>query len=198
MKLELWTLRETKAPSTVTALDPGTEAGGLVTMHGRRVIWTLDYQRRGKGPTYDVVISTDKGRELATAANLKQALNMAPHPGRSVWVTEDLQPHGRVRGFPTLARSAGVGDAWAMDYGLLFGKNPSPSTWRTTTLGIASNTDAVSAARAAVAACRSVPALGSRRHVRFDLMGMPAEFSDHVADAVAIALWAQGYQLVSA
>ena len=184
------------AKTSVMALDPGDEAGGLCVIDvdpttGRPgVRWVLSYAGRSAR-------LWSPGQPLITTSSgcLLGLLQIAP-PFVGELVCEQLKPFkGFNRGFRVLVEAAGGVKHWARARGCTIAPTePDPGRWRADVLHIRPGTPADTCAAAAVAAVEGRPVPGSRYDLRLGLREPVRPIDEHGAEAVCIGLWALGYR----
>ncbi len=186
---------------TAIAIDPGT-VGGLAVVDGGRLLgWAAWRRTRRRATPYDVAASTM--RRVSTAPTLPYAIRSAAvhlPPELDLagvpCAVEGIRPHGRKRGFVTLAESAGV--AVAVLDGLVGAPlRPLPADWRPAVLGVPGTASGADAYALALWGWGPDPDAGSSRGTSRYPLGMgdggdppPAWARGHVADAACMAWWA--------
>ena len=180
-----------RPPGPCIGVDPGTTTGGGAALFDGERWRTIEWCKRSKG--WDVTDETGDGwRVPSWGGALAGWLDLAAPDSRCA--VEGIAYHkGKGVGLVTLAEAAGeaVGHLWCFsDLGI---QRPTPNEWRRDVLGLSPRT---SAAACATAAIHAVAGTQDPSRSRMVDLGVGLHLGEHAAEAVCIALKADGRRLV--
>jgi len=182
--------------STVIGVDGGA-TGALALVSGRQVEVIVEWKPNTKGflVTTTRWTSARAHRSQAQKANLWEAVSSAWPDGSWCRVpiafeATFIRGDKRIAHLPAMCENVGICRAWAMSRGHPEMPRIDPNAWRKDTLG-----DVHASKDQVLAALNGTDAPGSRRRIVWGLTGDFEGITEHGADAVAIALHAQGFRL---
>lgn len=178
--------------STVIGVDGGA-TGALAVVRGLEVLEVVEWKPNARG----FVVSSTSWTSSHPAANLWAAVDLAwpstAYRGVPIVFEATYQRSDKkIANLPAMCENTGILRGWAMSRGHKELDRIHPSTWRKDTLG-----DVHAGKEQVLAALNGVDAPGSRRRIVWGLTGDFEGITEHGADAVAIALHAQGFRLTS-
>lgn len=172
--------------STVIGVDGGA-TGALAVVVGLRVMWVFEWKPNARG----FVVRSPEWETPQQVGNLWEAIDLAITPRAPIaFEATYIRGDKKIANLPAMCENTGILRGWAMSRHLSELPRVHPSTWRKDMLG-----DIHAGKEQVLAALHGTDVPGSRRRIVWGVAGNLEGVTEHGADAVAIALHAQGFRL---